>query len=457
MVSASRPMMAELRRLEVMLRTLGVKIETRWIPSAVNRYADSLSRPWDPGDVSVTKELVRLLSNAYEVDAFVFPHRPVGDHPIARRKYLQTQMSEDWGDGQARLWNPPFYLLQRVLKKAEDEGAQGSVSSTVASAAPVRAVGQIGDTRSRPGYCGNRGGSHGPAAIEPRMGARGRRDRTSEAWGDVIRDAVLTRTGVSATGGASVAADLLSQYCWSDNTWATRSIKWRNWVGFCEQDERRIFPASEGDVLAYIGFLKLEGRVSAASLPQYLSAVSRYHEITGVPSSTKSTLVHSLVRAYARVFDIGAFSRPMRVGLQAAVMRRVLMLGLSTPVPTLARAAAIVLFMFLFGCRASTAVGLRDTDVEITDVRVTAVLVHRKGKGTQNPLVLLYDRNPAVDIEISLLALLRRWSRMRPTNDAFFALAEEEDLASGVATYAVATLISALSLSAPRRLYLIVP
>jgi hypothetical protein len=44
MVSASRPMMAELRRLEVMLRALGVRIEARWRPSEVNRYADALSR-----------------------------------------------------------------------------------------------------------------------------------------------------------------------------------------------------------------------------------------------------------------------------------------------------------------------------------------------------------------------------------------------------------------------------
>jgi hypothetical protein len=43
MVSASRPMMAELRRLEVMLRILGVALEARWILSAVNRYADALS------------------------------------------------------------------------------------------------------------------------------------------------------------------------------------------------------------------------------------------------------------------------------------------------------------------------------------------------------------------------------------------------------------------------------
>jgi hypothetical protein len=72
------------------------------------------------------------------------------------------------------------------------------------------------------------------------------------------------RTGDSATGGASVAADLLSHNFWSYNTWATRSSQWRKWVEFYEQDERSVFPASEGDILAYIGFLKLKGRVSAA-------------------------------------------------------------------------------------------------------------------------------------------------------------------------------------------------
>jgi hypothetical protein len=125
MVSASRPMMAELRRLEVMLRILGVKLEARWIPSAVNRYADALSRQWDPGDVCATEALVESLCSAYELDAVVFPYRPVGEHPIARRKYLETQMGEDWGDGRARLWNPPFDMLPLVLKKMEDEGARG--------------------------------------------------------------------------------------------------------------------------------------------------------------------------------------------------------------------------------------------------------------------------------------------------------------------------------------------
>ena len=125
MVSASRPMMAELRRLQVMLRVLGVRLEARWLPSAVNRFADALSRQWDPGDVSATAELVNSLCASYEPDAVVFPYRPVGEHPIARRKYLAAQMAEYWGDGRARLWNPPFDFLPLVLKKVEDDRAHG--------------------------------------------------------------------------------------------------------------------------------------------------------------------------------------------------------------------------------------------------------------------------------------------------------------------------------------------
>jgi hypothetical protein len=95
-------------------------------------------------------------------------------------------------------------------------------------------------------------------------------------------------------------------------------------------------------------------------------------------------------------------------------------------------------------------VGVRGSNLEVTDVRATAVLVHRKGKRTQDPLVLDYDSNPDVDFASLPLALLRRWSSMRPTSNEFFALAEE-DLSATTATYAVASLMSALpsSVGAP--------
>jgi hypothetical protein len=136
MVSSSTRMMQELRRLQAMMVALGVRIEARWLPSAVNRFADALSRQWDPGDVRATETLVRSLCDAYAPEALVFPHMPVGDHPVARRKYLTAQMAENWGDGRCRLWNPPFDLLPVVVKKIADDRARGVVVAPAWPAQP---------------------------------------------------------------------------------------------------------------------------------------------------------------------------------------------------------------------------------------------------------------------------------------------------------------------------------
>jgi hypothetical protein len=64
MVSSSTRMMQELRRLQAMMQVLNVQIEARWLPSAVNRFADSLSRQRDPGDVRATETLLHSLCDA---------------------------------------------------------------------------------------------------------------------------------------------------------------------------------------------------------------------------------------------------------------------------------------------------------------------------------------------------------------------------------------------------------
>lgn len=125
MVSASKAMMAEPRKLQVLLRVLGVTIEARWIPSAVNRYADALSRTWDPGDARATTTLLQSNRKEHHLDHVVFRDRPLGDNAVAPAKYLATQMEEFWGDGTARLWNPPFDLLPLVVRKIESEGGRG--------------------------------------------------------------------------------------------------------------------------------------------------------------------------------------------------------------------------------------------------------------------------------------------------------------------------------------------
>lgn len=80
MVSASCPMMKELRRLERVLRVLELKIEPLWLPSAANVHADTLSREWDPGDIQVMRRVVDSLTASYRLgeNAAIFPYRQLG-------------------------------------------------------------------------------------------------------------------------------------------------------------------------------------------------------------------------------------------------------------------------------------------------------------------------------------------------------------------------------------------
>jgi site-specific recombinase XerD len=255
-----------------------------------------------------------------------------------------------------------------------------------------------------------------------------------------IRTAVFSRTDYSATGAASVAAELLSVHCWGERTWITRASQWRKWETFCEEDARSPFPATEGDVLAYIGYLKMEQSIAASSLPQYLSAISSYHELAGLPYPTRTPMVKALVGAYERSLDIPDDARLVRVGLPAASVRRVLRLGISTAVPAVMRDCAMVVMLFLTGCRGSTAVRLGPSDIGLADEIVTVRLVHRKGKRTRNPLVLSYPMNTDGDAEGgSPYDLFRRWGAMRSTGDEYFALAEEEHLSTVTVAQALAS------------------
>lgn len=58
MVASSIPMMAELRKLQIPLKFLGLKMETLLIPSEFNHFANSLSLNLDPGDFRATETMV---------------------------------------------------------------------------------------------------------------------------------------------------------------------------------------------------------------------------------------------------------------------------------------------------------------------------------------------------------------------------------------------------------------
>lgn len=115
---------------------------------------------------------------------------------------------------------------------------------------------------------------------QPPLARRFRHHQIRAHWRSGIRIADLSLAGYSTnTAGVEAGATFLGEFGWSENTWHTRASQLAKWLAFCDEDMRPPLSAQEGDVLAYIVYLSLEGSISPDSLPQYVSAVSRYHEL----------------------------------------------------------------------------------------------------------------------------------------------------------------------------------
>lgn len=244
------------------------------------------------------------------------------------------------------------------------------------------------------------------------------------SWKEGIARTVLSRAGPGlATGGAEEAARLLRDYGWADCTWSNRTSQISKWLRFCDEDDRCPLPATEGDVLAYIGYLSLENRVGGTSLPQYISAVSRYHILHNLPSPTLTPLVRALVTAYARHDSEEATGHESRIGLSAPLAKMVLEYGLKTSAVDAVCAATMVVFSFLYQVRGVTVEAVRPDNLFWTDDGLEVLFVRRKGTGTasrRRPLRLRVPHSAAWDESTSPLSLIRKWVRLRPDRPLLF-------------------------------------
>lgn len=100
-VSASPVMMEEIRRLQALLKALGVKIEARWLPSGVNSFANALSHTWVSAGARATDTLVSSICRQYAMSHVVFHDRPFGETLVSRTRYLATRMKKIDGMGAA--------------------------------------------------------------------------------------------------------------------------------------------------------------------------------------------------------------------------------------------------------------------------------------------------------------------------------------------------------------------
>lgn len=126
MVSSSPVLMSELRRLHHLLTQMKVTLKAAWIPSAVNKYADRLSRTWNTHDLAATPSLIESLVKSLQLQT-VRRYWPLKDAPSARARVVEAQFANPWGDGVSRLWNPPPQWIALTLLKIEAEKAHGLI------------------------------------------------------------------------------------------------------------------------------------------------------------------------------------------------------------------------------------------------------------------------------------------------------------------------------------------
>lgn len=232
---------------------------------------------------------------------------------------------------------------------------------------------------------------------------------------------MLARTGIgSATGGGEAAASLLSAHIRSDSTWRNRSSQIRKWLTFCDEDNRSALPAAEGDVLAYIGFLTVDGRVSAASAPQYIAAVSTYHKDHRYPSPTRTRLVRELLQAFVRSADVRGPDVLMRTGCSAELVKAILHHGLRSSVVQEVGSCSVVVFSFIFQLRSVSVRTLAPSEIEVSSESIRVTIHRRKGKLRRRPLLLTYPANQKWGDSATPHALLLRWLSLRSPGDTFF-------------------------------------
>lgn len=265
---------------------------------------------------------------------------------------------------------------------------------------------------------------------------------------------VLARTssglhGTSGVGSGEEAARLLSEFGWTAGTWKNRTSQLRKWLAFCDEEGRQSLPAEEGDVVAYVGYLSLEGRVSSRSARQYITTISRYHEDAGFPSPTKSFLVSRLLSAFDRKTDREMELQSTRAGLPASAVRRVLELGLTTSAVDTVGRCAMVVFSYLFACRSVTASHMGPDDLEISAARgITARLVYRKAKATARPLVLSIPVSDKWEGGRGPHDLFFRWRACRPVSRGLFDLRAGQVLGSAKLGVALSTVLGELGIRA---------
>ncbi|OSX80390.1 hypothetical protein BU14_0052s0006 [Porphyra umbilicalis] len=153
----------------------------------------------------------------------------------------------------------------------------------------------------------------------------------------------------------------------ADSTAAGYHRHWRRFSAYCATQGCSALPSAPATVVCYLGTLHRGGRISPASLQNYLSPINTRHVDVGLPRPAVGRLIHSARDGFAllHVRSVGALPLARRP-LSAPVMWRIVELAYGEPdFGWRVRWAALVAG-FLVARRMAEVLGLERGDVTFT-------------------------------------------------------------------------------------------
>ncbi|KAI0563121.1 Integrase/recombinase [Gracilaria domingensis] len=235
-----------------------------------------------------------------------------------------------------------------------------------------------------------------------------------------VRESVLHHA--DSTGGrahAKRAAELVGQFGYARSTWTNRATQLTKWFNFCEEQGVTPLVDSDAQVVAFIGYLSHEGRISPSSLPHYLSAISKYHEHHGRSSPTNSQLVSDLRQAYNRK-HCRTKTTNIRIGCPAQLLQRIVQKGCDSSEDGIIASSCAAVVAYVFHLRSVSLEAISKNDLTVRPHCIERFVRRRKGKSHSRPLVLKYWRNTTWPCTHSPFILVRKWLR-RVKQDVLFA------------------------------------
>lgn len=112
-------MMRELRRLKTVLDVMGAQIRAEWLPSAMNKSADGLSRRFPHGDLLIRRQLRHSVAAGIGAPLDAFPFRPLGEHPFYFCTAMYQEMDCNWSKDEVLLLRPPVDQIGAVVAELQ--------------------------------------------------------------------------------------------------------------------------------------------------------------------------------------------------------------------------------------------------------------------------------------------------------------------------------------------------